>query len=514
MGKLTRTRRTLRGIPPLALALSLLWPAAVARAAVSCSFDDAAGIVSVSFAHGDVPTVSRLGDAIAVDGVACGTATVINTDSIDIAFADDSDSDIVVIDLSGGPLAPGATDEGDGSSEIEIDVTGGDGSFDTLRIVGSSGPDAFASIPLVAVNLNAGEAVTDADVTVDATISLELIGGDGDDELSADLFSSFGREIVFGGNGDDRLSGRGLGSFDDVLDAGPGRDIADFSLGNEVHVAWLESGGLRVDSTGGEVENVEVAILTDGGDTVSYEGDAIGETWMGDNVDFVEVTDPAPLVSPEDRIIHGGRGDFDSIRFDLTPTSSAYIELSPHTLGGTWSATYRGIEFMYGSSSGDTFLISQRGTYPTILGRWGLDVLDLRFAVGRMDVTLGQDTFGDRRWIQAFEFERVFGTGFDDVFLGPGAGVENGVTFYGFGGDDFLRGGDRSDVLRGGGGADTLAGLDGADSLIGSTGDDVLRGGRGLDELRGGPGDDVLTGGAGEDACVGGPGSDRVDCER
>ena len=247
MPKTIQGRRSLRGLLPLVLALALLWPAAVAHAAASCSFDAVTGTVSVTAAHGEVPTVSRLGDAIALDGVACETATVTNTDSIDLPFPDDFDSDTVVVDLSGGPFAPGATDEGDGSSEIEIDVNRGDGSFDTLRIVGSSGPDAFATVPLQSVNLNAGETVVDADVTADDFISLELIGGVGDDDLSVDIFSSFGRTTVLAGDGDDRLSGFGLGFFDDVLDAGPGLDVADFSAVNEVHLIWHESGTLEFD---------------------------------------------------------------------------------------------------------------------------------------------------------------------------------------------------------------------------------------------------------------------------
>jgi Ca2+-binding RTX toxin-like protein len=512
MRKLIRARRSPRGILPFALALSLLWPAAVARAAVSCSFDGGTGIVSVSFEHGDVPTISRLGNAIAVDGVACGTATVANTDSIDVAFADDPDSDLVVVDLSGGLLAPGATDEGDGSSEIEIQITGGDGSFDTLRIVGTSGPDAFAT-SFLAVNLNAGETIIDPDIAVNDTISLELIGGDGDDELSLDPFDAFALATLLGEEGDDRLSGR-LGG-DDVLDAGPGRDVAEYPWAHGLNLVWEESGDAQFFAGNGDVvANLEVAIMTDGGDTVSYLGDAVGETWLGDSVDTVNVIDPSPLVSPDDRIIHGGPGDFDSIRFDLSPNSSAYVELSPQTLGGIWPATYHGFEFVFGGSSDDRFLVYQRGTYPMIVGEEGEDVLDLRYAVRGMDVTLGQNTFGDGRWLHAFEFERILGTAFGDVFLGPRAGVEDAVALHGNGGKDFLRGGDRADVLRGGGGADTLSGLYGADTLFGSSGDDVLRGGFGLDELRGGTGDDVLIGGAGADACVGGPGSDRVDCER
>jgi Ca2+-binding RTX toxin-like protein len=511
-----RSRRSLRGILPLVLASSLLWPAAVALAApASCSFDGGTGIVSVAAAtHGEVATISRLGDAIALDGVACETATVTNTDLISVAFPDDPDSDMIVIDLSGGLLAPGATDEGDGSSEIEIEITGGDGSFDTLRIVGTSGPDAFAT-SFFAVNLNADEAVRDADVAVDDTISLELIGGDGGDTLSADPFSAFGRTTLLGGEGDDRLSGRG--GDDDVLDAGPGRDVADYSWVNEVHLVWDEDGNARFQNLGDVVANVEVAVLTDGGDSVSYVGDATGVTWLGDSFDEVNVIDWSPLVSPDDRIIHGGPGEFDSIRFDLSPPQHAYVELSRRTLGGTWPATYRGFEFVFGSSSDDWFLVEDPGVYPTIVGGFGEDTIDLRNAVEAFDVTLGQDTFGDGPWLDAPRFETVFGSAYDDVLLGPDSAPgteEDAVTFYGFGGNDFLRGWDEADLLHGGKGMDTLWGLDGADTLFGGFGDDALRGGSGPDELRGGGGDDLLVGGPGTDACVGGAGSDRVDCER
>ena len=78
MRKLTRVRLSLQGLLPFALALPLPWPAAVAQAAASCSFDDQTGIATVTIAHGELATISRLGDAIAADGVACETATVIS----------------------------------------------------------------------------------------------------------------------------------------------------------------------------------------------------------------------------------------------------------------------------------------------------------------------------------------------------------------------------------------------------------------------------------------------------
>ena len=513
MRKITRSRRSFRGFLPLVLVLALLWPAEVAHAAPSCSFDDTTGTVSVTAVHAEVPTISRLGDAIALDGVACGTATVTNTGTIDLPFPDDFEPDTVVIDLTGGPLAPGATDEGDGSSEIEIEVTRGDGSFDTLRIVGSSGHDAFTVIPLLSVNLNAGETVPDADVTADDTISLELVGADGDDDLSVDVLGSFARTTVLAGDGDDRLAGRGLGSDDDILDAGPGHDFADFSSMHEEHVIWQESGGLEVGSSGGVVENVEVAILTDGGDSVRYEGNAIGETFLGHNADTVEVSEPASTASAEGRIVHGGSGAFDQIRFDTD--SSVFVDLWPGRLEGTFPMTHDGFEFIIGDFGDDQFLAHQRGTYPKIFARLGEDTLDLRWdAHEGMKVTLGQNPIGDGRWLRAFDIENVYGTPFDDVFLGPKSGADGAVALWGFLGTDFLRGGDEADLLQGDKGADTLLGRDGADTLFGSRGDDRLRGGRSLDELRGGPGDDVLIGGPGVDACVGGLGSDRIDCER
>ena len=490
--------------------MALLWPADVAHAAPSCSFDGTTRIVSVTAVHGEVPTISRLGGAIALDGVACGTATVANTDTIELPFPDDFEPDTVVVDLSGGPLAPGATDEGDGSSEIEIEVNRGDGSFDTLRIVGSSGPDALIT-DFIAVNLNGNETVADNDLTADELISLELIGGEGDDDLALDAFSSFGRTTVMAGNGDDRLSGSGLWSTDNALDAGPGHDVADFSSLNEVHLIWRESGVLQVE--GGEIANVEVAIATDGGDSVRYEGNAIGETFLGDNADTVDVRGSAFTASAEDRIVHGGPGAFDQIRFNTD--SPVFVDLWPGRLEGTFPMTHDGFEFLIGDFGDDQFLAHQRGTYPKIFAGLGEDTLDIRWDVHEgMKVTLGQSPFGDGRWLRAFDVENVYGTPFDDVFLGPKSGADGAVELWGFLGDDFLRGGDEADLLKGDKGADTLTGRGGADTLFGSRGDDRLRGGRSLDELRGGPGDDVLIGGPGVDACVGGLGSDRVDCER
>ena len=112
------------------------------------------------------------------------------------------------------------------------------------------------------------------------------------------------------------------------------------------------------------VANVEVAVLSDSDDTVSYVGNAVGETWLGGSIDTVNVIDGSPGVSPGDRIIHGGSGDFDSIRFNFAPPDRAYVELSRRTLGGIWPATYRGFEYVFGGSSDDWFLLDHPGRVP------------------------------------------------------------------------------------------------------------------------------------------------------
>jgi Ca2+-binding RTX toxin-like protein len=465
----------------------------------------------VTVAQGETVTISRVGDAVAVDGVACDTATVTNTETIDVLVPAVPESDTVVIELLGGALAPGETDEADGSSEIEIDITGTQAG-DKLRVVGSAGPDAFAAESLSA-NLNSDESFYDNDVTVDGPTSLELLGGEGDDLLALEGFGPnlFGASTVMGGPGDDRVTGDLGGADGDAIDAGPGRDVADYSYGDELNLVWEPSGDAFFfeNSQEDDVANAEVAVLTDGIDTVAYVGDASGETWTGPDADSVHVIDPVPGGSPEDRIVHGGPGTFDSIQFDSSPGDPAIVELSGHTIGGSWDATHHGFEYISGDLGDDRFRVDRRGAYPTIVGDDGNDVVDLRDAVEGISFTMGQDTFGTRRWLRAFEVERVVGSRYNDVLLGPaGAAADDPVAFRGSSGRDQLHGGMGPDFLLGGAGSDTLRGYGGADTLRGWLGADLLEGGSGPDVLHGGPGNDVLRGGPGVDTCGGGSGAD------
>ena len=106
-------------------------------AVVTCNF--AAGTATVTLASGDVATLSVNGAVIQANGAACGAATTANTDTINVVGA--AGAETVVVDLSGGQFAPGASVEPSGLSEIEIAVNLAGGT-DTLTFQGSAGADA------------------------------------------------------------------------------------------------------------------------------------------------------------------------------------------------------------------------------------------------------------------------------------------------------------------------------------------------------------------------------------
>ena len=113
---------------------AFLWQAASAQALVTCTYDAAFHGVAVSLiADTDSAALVRSGNAISVNGVNCGAATVNNTDTIWISGGFGHRS--LTIDLSGGAFAPGATSESAGDSEIEIfSDLGPDHSLDSVVI--------------------------------------------------------------------------------------------------------------------------------------------------------------------------------------------------------------------------------------------------------------------------------------------------------------------------------------------------------------------------------------------
>lgn len=192
-------------------------------------------------------TYRRRGDEIVVTyfggRIDCGRPTVHAIDRIRIFGGE------FHLDLSGGDFAPGATPEGDGSSEIEFEVDLGLAGYFWLDF--GAGPDhvsAGSSGSTLGLNLNADEEVGDPDMTFAPP------GVDG--------FGAPDPRFGMGGGGD-TFTSAGAPGFDGSfeaetslrVDGGPGRDEL---LGGPSREAFLGGGGADRISSGGGADIVEV----------------------------------------------------------------------------------------------------------------------------------------------------------------------------------------------------------------------------------------------------------------
>ena len=202
---------TVRQLPPIrqliagaaiAGAVAVAIPATASAGTSTCEYNASNKNVIIDDRSGHHPfRIVRAGDLIAfTDGLGAakfctapgsGVATVHNTERIAIFRAGDDMSGGVNVDLSGGPLAPGAIPEADGLSEVEVQIS------DTGKI---SDPIADATNDLVVTGSSQADVITaqrnghvnfgaDADIDIRTFKPLETIvkGGAGDDILSAGL---------------------------------------------------------------------------------------------------------------------------------------------------------------------------------------------------------------------------------------------------------------------------------------------------------------------------------------
>ena len=260
-----------------ALALEAPFAGAGAQTAASCSFDPQARSLALSMPRGQVSSsLRRRGDAITFEQFDIGVfetqvvqcsgpqPTVTNTDTIVATDGGGKDPiDGLDIELSGGPFAPGATPEPDGTSEIEFEVSFGRGIFigGGVTVYGTAGRDSIRLGELQngsGVNLNASESEPDADVTFPGRRpDVFVVGEGGPDRISGNggpeftgpydrgsifvgergadrLIGGERRDSLYGGRGPDRF--RGLGGSDviyardgvkDSIHCGSGADDAE-----------------------------------------------------------------------------------------------------------------------------------------------------------------------------------------------------------------------------------------------------------------------------------------------
>ena len=209
----------------------------------ACKFAAAERTLTVRILRNALVSLDRKGDVIVVTDngrpIACVGAvpTVNNTDAITVSDEGGSGAPTLFIGLTP-PLAPGATDEGDGSSEIELSVDfsrAGSVFFD-----GTPGSEAFTLGERSgerAVNLNPAEATPDADVELGAKVQLVVFTRGGSDSIgtpgSGGGFSGPypGRVHIFAGGGADRVQGTVLG---DNISLGGGRDRVNAKEGSDL----------------------------------------------------------------------------------------------------------------------------------------------------------------------------------------------------------------------------------------------------------------------------------------
>ncbi len=415
-----------------------------------CTF--AAGTASVTLSGGVNSTLSRSGTAITLNGSACDTATVLNTDLIAVTSPDTFG--LLTLNLSAGPFAPGATDEGDGGSEIEITISS-PGEPSDVSIVGSSLADHITADDLTNVlNLNADEAVADDDVTMTGSSDVAMIDGhEGDDTIE----TAHSEAHLIGGNGADLFRSTDDGEVQ--IDGTDGDDTASFAmntgsirlLGDQTNAVIGDPGGPFQ-----QLSSIETVRMTRSNDVATIGGSIHIHALGG--ADHVNVADGRNVVS-------GGPGH-DVISF---VQSASIVVLTQHPLargGGTYTA-FGTMERIVGTEADDRFVA---GGHDYVMdGGGGVDTYSLENLPRgvRVDLQTGQVSDGDR--LEAFE--AVMGSPSRDRILGSSL----------------------MNVLAGRGGDDVIRGLSADDLLLGGEGDDLLNGGPGHDECNGGPGTDTLV---------------------
>jgi Ca2+-binding RTX toxin-like protein len=275
---MTAARRRGRTAVLLLVPLLVLVLAPAAQGAVTASLDGTTltvtggpnrDVIRVATDAGGTIHVFSTADEEGEVTVTGGTPTVGNVDTIDVSTLDGPDR--IVLDETAGAFAPGATPEGDGSSEIEIHLDAGlpgktqqRSHTDEIELRGQDAAGDVVGVDPTGTGFDVG-LDGDADITVTGMGFLYLYGQGGDDLLQlatptgdgcAQLPEGAAVAALFGGDGRDDLGGSaadkqesfGGGAGDDRLDgarcvAAGQHDGADIMTGDPGHDRLIGRGG-------------------------------------------------------------------------------------------------------------------------------------------------------------------------------------------------------------------------------------------------------------------------------
>jgi Ca2+-binding RTX toxin-like protein len=454
-------------------AAGVLTIAGPASAATTCVFDPVTRIVDVNAPDNlSQPVLHVQSGAIHMTAATTGPckdlsgtidATTTTTDLIRVTGVDGTNQG-VFIDLTGGPFAPGFTDETGDTDEIEFQIGMGTGN-DSVFVTGSNSAVTGDVIRLGSdgINLN-GDADVDT-VNASSTPALpsgvenyQVSAGDGDDDVFADGSgaagsAAFGSALtLFGGAGHDELTG---GTQADSMDGGPGDDILLGGSGDDTLVGGADDDILNAGETGETI-----------GDTASYSGSAAAVSvnlTAGTGFGAGSGTDTIALTSVEN-VIGSPSGDL------LVGDGQ-----SNRLTGGAGADDLQGQEagdILNGGTAAD--MLRGGGGGDSLEGGDQADTADYSASAAAVQVNLATPSAagGDAAGDLLTSIENATGS---DV---AGAG-------------DTLTGDAGANQLDGGAGPDTLLGAAGADNLLGGTHDDMVQGGAAGDSLDGGEGNET-----------------------
>ena len=318
-------------------------------------------------------------------------------------------------------------------------------------------------------------------VSVTVTSADEIIIGNMDDDL---LIGGSGNDMIDGGSGNDTLFGDD-NSFITPVAAFDGTNASTVDGDDTLHG---RDGNDQLYGGGGRD-----TLFGDSGLDLLAGGDGDDHLYGGDGGDTLD----------------GGEGIDTANYFFATGDVTGYLRFGGGTGGEAAGDSYRDIENLAGSNTGNDWLEGDSAAN-TIWGNGGNDVLhgwnggDLLIGGDGDDHLYGgadADVLDGGAGIDTANYFFATGDVVADLSGNIGSGGDAaGDTYWGIenvagsdSGNDWLIGTNLVNTLWGNGGNDVLWGLGGDDLLIGGTGNDHLYGGLGADILDGGDGIDTAN---------------------
>ncbi len=358
------------------------------------------------------------------------------------------------------------SDSLDGGSSNDI-LAGGEGSDKLIGGTGIDRADYLNSKEGVIVDLSSGKG-SGGDAEGDYLSGIENISGSnasdvltGDDGVNR-LVGRQGNDELHGGGGNDVLLG---GSGADLLNGGDGIDTADYSGSwTGVNVDLLNNKGAGGEARGDTFKSIENLVGSRFNDVLAGDDGANRLTGGDGNDTLVGNGGNDVFVGGAGAdTLDGGEGDRDVADYSGAKESIGIDLLKGGFAGDASDDAYKGIEFVYGSSSDDK-MFGDDGVN-RLVGNAGDDLLDGRGGNDYLLGGAGNDTMTGGNGQDVFVFEKAaFGNDIITDFE-AGAGRTDRIQLIGQGAGSFeellSRAGDTGDgiILKLDSGTIMLSGL-------------------------------------------------------